>query len=100
MCFGPSQENKELRALHERALRMVRQYVDKQDAKRMSRVLIEEVDDDEDDEDDDDVAGDEEEEVVVASSSSTPANVVPPVEVDSQPGATALTKVRALDACL
>jgi sulfur relay (sulfurtransferase) DsrC/TusE family protein len=37
-------DNKELQGLHTKALRMVRQYIDKHDSQRMSRVMIQEVD--------------------------------------------------------
>jgi tetratricopeptide (TPR) repeat protein len=36
-------ENKELQSLHAKALRMVRQYIDKHDSGRMNRVMIQEV---------------------------------------------------------
>jgi len=45
-------ENQELQKLHDTALRKVRQYIDKQDSRRMNRVKITEVDDDDEEDED------------------------------------------------
>ena len=54
-------DNKELQGLHTKALRMVRQYIDKHDSQRMSRVMIQEVDASDGEEEE---VGEEEEEKV------------------------------------